>query len=98
MEHDYSNPHHVDYLFRNLYKRNVMDWKGIGLILWDVHNILLTQIELTSGERQLVRQIAAGYEVDDLPFEYKARYYGLIDKFTRHHSELEKLGTPIKEE
>ena len=87
MEYDYSNYYHVDYLIRNLYKRDITDWKGLGLILWDVHEILLTQIQLTARERQLVKHLAAGYELNEVTFEMRECYNGIIQKFINHHAE-----------
>ena len=87
VEYDYSNYYHVDYLIRNLYKRDITDWKGLGLILWDVHEILLTQIQLTARERQLVKHLAAGYELNEVTFEMRECYNGIIQKFINHHAE-----------
>ena len=88
MEYDYSNYYHVDYLLQHLYNRDITDWKGLGLILWDVHEILLTQIKLTARERQLVKHLAAGYELNEVTFEMRECYNGIIQKFINHHAEV----------
>lgn len=87
MEYDYSNYYHVDYLFQNLYKRDITDWKGLGLILWDVHEILMTQIKLTARERQLMKHLAAGYELNEVTFEMRECYNNVLTKFINHHAE-----------
>ena len=88
VEYDYSNYYHVDYLLQHLYNRDITDWKGLGLILWDVHEILMTQIQLTARERQLMKHLAAGYELNEVAFEMRECYNGIIQKFINHHSEV----------
>lgn len=85
VDYDYTNRYHVDYLFKNLYHRDITDWKGLGLILWDVHEILMTQIQLTARERQLMKHIAAGYETNDFTIEMMDCYQGVIEKFVSYH-------------
>ena len=93
MDYDYTNYYHVDYLLRNLYNRDITDWKGSGLILWDDHEILTTRIQLTARERQLVKMLAAGYELNEVTFEMRDCYNRIIEKFITFNQE--KLGTPI---
>ena len=93
MDYDYTNYYHVDYLLRNLYNRDITDWKGSGLILWDVHEILTTRIQLTARERQLVKMLAAGNELNEVTFEMIDCYNRIIEKFITFNQE--KLGTPI---
>ena len=93
MDYDYTNYYHVDYLLRNLYNRDITDWKGSGLILWDVHEILTTRIQLTARERQLVKMLAAGYELNEVTSEMRDCYNRIIEKFITFNQE--KLGTPI---
>ena len=92
MDHDYANPYHVDFLFKNMWARDITDWHGLGLILWDVHEILTTKIDLTSTERQLMKHVAAGYETDDFTFDMTTTYYRVVEKFATFH-QLEKQGS-----
>lgn len=93
VDFDYTNYYHVDYLLRNLYNRDITDWKGSGLILWDVHEILTRQMNLTAREIQLVKMLAAGYELNEVTFEMRECYQGIIEKFITFN--LEKLGSPL---
>lgn len=89
MDYDYTNYYHVDYLLQHLYNRDITDWKGSGLILWDVHEILTTRIQLTARERQLVKMLAAGYELNEVTFEMRECYNSIIEKFIYHHTETQ---------
>ena len=86
MDQDYTNYYHVDYLFKHMHYRDITDWNGLGLILWDVHEILMTKINLTCKELQLMKQVAAGYDTSDFTFEMRECYNSIIEKFIQHHS------------
>lgn len=81
MDYDYKNYYHVDFLFRNLHHRDITDWKGLGLILWDVYEILTRQMALTDDELKLVKMLAAGYELHEVPIEVRDSYNSIIEKF-----------------
>lgn len=85
VDYDYTNRYHVDYLFRNLYYRDITDYKGLGLITWDVYEILMTQLSLTAEEQQLMKHIAAGYEPADFTFEMFDCYQRVVMKFVDYH-------------
>lgn len=85
MNTDYANPYHVDYLFRHLYNKDITDWHGLGLILWDVYEILTRQLDLNTDEFLLVQHLAAGYELEELAPDLKECFYPLIQKFVQYH-------------
>lgn len=90
MDQDYTNYYHVDYLLQHLYYRDITDWHGLGLILWDVHDILTRHMVLTDEELQLVEMLAAGYELHEVPIEVREGYQGIIEKFIEFNQDREE--------
>ena len=84
MDRDYQDSSQVFSLILNLNRKDITDWNGIGLILWDVYDILTRRMmTLTDTELLIVQLLGDGVPVEEILNILKIESSGLLMEIIR---------------